>query len=122
MEYPFEKQDSLFLKDIEKYSGRLHHITETLLKTEDVDLATSPKDLVFQEDIMKLYHFRPKKKEICPVPLLITYALVNRETMMDLEEGRSLISNLLNMGLDIYIIVWGYPKRIDRYITFDDYI
>jgi polyhydroxyalkanoate synthase len=122
MEFPYEKQAVPFLKEIEKYSNRLLAITETLLKTEDVDLATSPKDLVLQADTMKLYHFHPKQKNPCPVPLLITYALVNRETMMDLEEGRSLIRYLLDLGLDIYIIVWGYPSRLDRYVTLDDYI
>jgi polyhydroxyalkanoate synthase len=122
MEFPYEKQSLLFLEEMEKYSGQLLNITETLLKTEDVDLATSPKDLVFEEDIIKLYHFHPTKKKLCPVPLLITYALVNRETMMDLEEGRSLIRNLLDLGLDVYIILWGYPSRSDRYITLDDYI
>jgi len=122
MEFHYEKQSLHFLEEIEKYSSHLLQITDTLLKTEDVDLATSPKDLVYQEGTMKLYHFRPQKKNICPVPLLITYALVNRETMMDLEEGRSLIRNLLDQGLDIYIIVWGYPSRLDRYVTLDDYI
>jgi hypothetical protein len=66
--------------------------------------------------------FRPKREDLCPVPVLISYALVNRETMMDLEEGRSLINNLLALGLDIYIIVWGSPGRMDRFITLDDYI
>ena len=107
MELPHEKQSALFLKEVEKYSSRLLKITETLLSTEDVELATTEKDLVFEQDSMKLYHFRSQKKDVCPVPLLITYALVNRETMMDLEEGRSLIRNLLDLGLDIYIIVWG---------------
>jgi len=122
MELPFEKQTALIVKEIERYSNRLLRATETLLKTEDVDIATAPKDLVFQEDKIKLYHFRPRKKELCPVPLLITYALVNRETMMDLEEGRSLIRNMLDLGLDIYIIIWGYPARLDRYVTLDDCI
>jgi polyhydroxyalkanoate synthase len=122
MEIPFEKQTALFAKEVERYSSRLLKTTEALLKTEDVDLATSPKDLVFQEDKVKLYHFRPKKRPTCPVPLLISYALVNRETMMDLEEGKSLIRNMLDHGLDIYIIVWGYPSRLDRYVTLDDYI
>lgn len=122
MESPFEEQPALFVKEIDKYSSRLLRMTETLLKTKDVDLATSPKDLVFQEDKVKLYRFRPGKRPSCPVPLLITYALVNRETMMDLEEGRSVIRNMLDHGLDIYIIVWGYPSRLDRYLTLDDYI
>jgi polyhydroxyalkanoate synthase len=122
MESPFEEQPALFVKEIDKYSSRLLRMTETLLKTKDVDLATSPKDLVFQEDKVKLYRFRPGKRPSCPVPLLITYALVNRETMMDLEEGRSVIRNMLDHGLDIYIIVWGYPSRLDRYVTLDDCI
>lgn len=122
MESPFEKQTALFLKEIDTYSSRLLRMTEVLLKTNDVALATSPKDLVFQEDKVKLYHLRPMKRPSCPVPLLITYALVNRETMLDLEEGRSIIRNMLDRGLDIYIIVWGYPSRLDRYLTLDDYI
>jgi len=122
MEIPFEKQTALFAKEVERYSSRLLKATETLLETEDVELATSPKDLVFQEDKVKLYHFRPRTRRTCPVPLLISYALVNRETMMDLEEGRSLIRNMLDHGLDIYIIIWGYPSRLDRYVTLDDYI
>ena len=122
METPFEKQATQFVKEMEKYSNHLLKITETLLKTEDVDIAASPKELVLQEDTMKLYHFRPQHRKTCPIPLLVTYALVNRETMMDLEEGRSLIRNMLDLGLDIYIIVWGYPSRLDRYVTLDDYI
>jgi polyhydroxyalkanoate synthase len=122
MEIPYEKQSAQFLSELEKYNSRLLQVTETLLKTEDVDLATAPKDLVFQQDKVKLYHFHPTAKRVCPVPLIISYALVNRETMMDLEEGRSLIRNMLDRGLDIYMIVWGYPSRIDRYVTLDDYI
>jgi polyhydroxyalkanoate synthase len=122
MELPFEKQTAAFFKEFEKYHRNLLQITRTLLNTEDVELARSPKDLVFQEDTVKLFRFRPKREDLCPVPLLISYALVNRETMMDLEEGRSLINNLLALGLDIYIITWGYPARMDRFITLDDYI
>lgn len=122
MEFPIEKQTALFVKEIDKYSSRLLRMTEMLLQTKDVDLATSPKDLVFQEDKVKLYHFRSRKRPSCPVPLLISYALVNRETMMDLEEGKSLIQNMLDHGLDVYIIVWGYPSRLDRYLTLDDHI
>ena len=122
MELPFEKQTAAFFKEFEKYNRNLLQITRTLLNTEDVELARSPKDLVFEEDTVKLFRLRPKREDLCPVPLLISYALVNRETMMDLEEGRSLINNLQALGLDIYIITWGYPGRMDRFITLDDYI
>ena len=45
------------------------------------------------------------------VPILIVYALVNRPYMVDLQEDRSLVRNLLKLGLDVYLIDWGYPGR-----------
>jgi polyhydroxyalkanoate synthase len=56
------------------------------------------------------------------VPVLIVYALVNRQYMLDLQPDRSFIRNLLDQGLDIYIIDWGYPTKVDMYLTMDDYI
>jgi len=122
MHTPEENSGAVYLKEMEKYAHRLYQISETMMAKSDVDLATCPKELVFQEDIVSLYHFPSKEKKRCQVPLLINYALVNRETMMDLEEGKSLIRNLLSLGIDIYMIVWGYPSRAERYVTLDDYI
>jgi polyhydroxyalkanoate synthase len=42
--------------------------------------------------------------------------------MMDLQEDRSMIRGLLDAGLDVYLIDWGYPTRTDRWLTLDDYI
>ncbi|MBT8339124.1 MAG: hypothetical protein KJP07_03840, partial [Desulfatitalea sp.] len=101
------KVGAVYFKEMEKYTQRFSQITETMMAKPDVQLATCPKDLVFQDDIVRLYRFRSTAKIRCPVPLLINYALVNRETMMDLQEEKSLIRNLLGLGLDIYMIEWG---------------
>jgi polyhydroxyalkanoate synthase len=42
--------------------------------------------------------------------------------MMDLQTDRSLIRRLLEQGLDIYLIDWGYPDGADRFTDLDDYI
>jgi polyhydroxyalkanoate synthase len=54
--------------------------------------------------------------------VLIVYALVNRPYMVDLQEDRSIVRSLLDGGLDVYLIDWGYPDSGDRYLTLDDYI
>ncbi|MCT4605815.1 MAG: class III poly(R)-hydroxyalkanoic acid synthase subunit PhaC [Marinisporobacter sp.] len=95
---------------------------ENLLDVEVTDSDATPKDLVFSEDKMKLYHYKPLVKNPCKVPTLIVYALVNRQYMMDIQQDRSVIKNLLNLGLDIYIMDWGYPTQEDMYLTMDDYI
>jgi polyhydroxyalkanoate synthase len=98
--------------------GRLLHD----IRDSDVQIATTPKDLVWHQDKVSLFHYRPLAAKRVNVPLLICYGLVGRWTMTDLQEDRSLVRNLLNLGLDLYVIDWGNPSRADRYLTLDDYI
>jgi polyhydroxyalkanoate synthase subunit PhaC len=87
-----------------------------------LELGTAPKEAVYQEDKVTLYRYTPVVAEPFPVPLLIVYSLVNRPTLVDLQENRSLARHLLRLGLDVYLIDWGYPTRADRWLTMDDYI
>lgn len=92
------------------------------LREEDIEFGFSEKEAVYQEDKVVLYHYKPLVEKPFEIPLLISYALVNRPYMVDLQENRSLVRNLLKLGIDVYIIDWGYPTRADRWITLDDYI
>ncbi len=92
------------------------------LRDADVEIATTPKDLVWSQDKVSLFHYRPLAEKRIGVPVLICYGLVGRWTMTDLQEDRSLVRNLLNLGIDLYVVDWGNPSRADRYLTLDDYI
>lgn len=89
---------------------------------EDIVIGATPKEAVYTNDGVVLYRYTPVVDEPFPVPLLLSYALVNRPYMVDLQENRSLVRNLLHAGIDVYLIDWGYPQRNDRYLTLDDYI
>ncbi len=95
---------------------------ETLMDVDYSGSDETEKELVFSQDKMKLYHYAPRKKDLNKYPVLIVYALVNKQYMMDLQEDRSLIRNMLEGGQDIYIIDWGYPTQEDMYLTMEDYI
>jgi polyhydroxyalkanoate synthase len=97
--------------------GRLSRIRDA-----DVQIGTTPKDAVFQIDKTILYRYRPLVEKPGPVPILLTYALVGRYTMMDLQEDRSLVRNLLRAGLDVYVVDWGHPSRADRFAGLNDYV
>jgi len=88
----------------------------------EVDVATAPRDLVWEDGKVKLFHFRREGAPKASTPVLISYALVNRWAMMDLQPDRSFIRKLLSEGIDVYVIDWGYPTRSDRYKTMEDYI
>ncbi|MCP5195595.1 MAG: class III poly(R)-hydroxyalkanoic acid synthase subunit PhaC [Gammaproteobacteria bacterium] len=108
--------------EIEAFSARLAQGSQTLAGLGEIEAGVSPREVIYQEDKLVLYRYQPRVEKPYPVPLLIVYALVNRPYMMDLQEDRSMIRGLLDAGLDVYLIDWGYPDVGDRTLTLADYI
>jgi len=94
----------------------------TLRNLDDVHYGATDKEAVYSDGKLVLYRFRSDKAPTAKVPLLISYALVNRPYMVDLQADRSIVKHLLELGEDIYIIDWGYPDLSDRYLDLSDYI
>lgn len=93
------------------------------VKNEDVAIAETPADLVFQIDKVRLLRYKPLTKVRTDVPpMIICYGLFGRQTMIDLQEDRSLVRNLLMEGIDLYVVDWGNPTRADQFLNFDDYV
>ena len=95
---------------------------KTLREVGDYDFGATPKQEVWRDGKVVLYRFIGEKAPTARVPLLLSYALVNRPYMVDLQEDRSLVKGLLARGEDVYIIDLGYPDRSDRFLTLEDYI
>jgi len=106
----------------EKVGARSAQAREVLLGPLDTDIATTPCEVVYQQDRVRLKHYLPLAPQKVKTPLLMIYALINRETMLDLQPGRSVVQNLLKEGIDVYLIDWGYPTRKDRFLTIDDHV
>lgn len=113
-----------FMRELGELGRRTVMGVEALAKidSDDVQVGFSAREAVYQEDKVTLYRYTPLVESPHPVPLLISYALVNRPYMVDLEPGRSLVERLLKLGMDVYLIDWGYPTRADRWLTLEDYI
>lgn len=94
------------------------------MKPEDAASDLLEKEEVLRIGKMRLFHYKPivTGKKLVKTPLLITYALVNRQYMMDIQPDRSVIKSFLEGGLDVYVIDWGYPTGEDMYMSMDDYI
>ena len=110
------------MNDFFDYQKKMLNSTEILMNVGEVEVGTTPKSLIFEEDKMKVYHYEQIAQKKSTVPTVLIYALVNREYLVDMEPDKSFVRNLLENGQDVYIIDWGYPTAQDKYITFDDYI
>ncbi len=95
----------------------------TKIHVDEVQVGTTPKDLVFEIDKVRLFRYRPlAAKASRAAPVLVAYGMVGRYTMADLQPDRSLIRNLLAQGLTVYVVDWGNPNRADRWLSFEDYV
>ena len=119
---PFQMRPDEIIAEIHEFNSKLAQGFQTLSELGEIEVGVSEKEAVYKEDNLVLYHFKPRTKKQNPVPLLIVYALVNRPYMADLQDGRSMIQGLLDEGVDVYLIDWGYPESADKYLTLDDYI
>jgi polyhydroxyalkanoate synthase len=112
------------MDEISQFNQKLTNGLQNLMQMDDIPTGVTEKEVVYSEDKMVLYRYKPHVKQTRKHkrPLLIVYALVNRPYMTDLQENRSTVRGLIEAGQDVYLIDWGYPDRADRYLTMDDYI
>ncbi|MCE2744243.1 MAG: class III poly(R)-hydroxyalkanoic acid synthase subunit PhaC [Fluviicola sp.] len=110
------------LQELSANTSKIVKGIETLNEIKEVEIAITPKTLVFQDEKVKLFRYNRDSKATYKTPVLIVYALVNTYQMLDLQPDRSYIKNLLEAGLDVYLIDWGYPTKMDKYLSMDDYI
>lgn len=109
------------MQEISDWQRKLAALPQHLRGLEDERHGVTPRQCVWQQDKVKLYHY-PAGERMAAPPILVCYALVNRPHMMDIEADKSLIRALNQPGHDIYLIDWGYPDPADRVLSLGDYI
>ncbi|HMD12981.1 MAG TPA: alpha/beta fold hydrolase, partial [Bacteroidota bacterium] len=111
-------------EDAEKAQQRVSKASEILQGQLNYELGQTPYEIVYEEDRVKVKHYSRNEnaENKLKVPLLVVYALINRETMLDLQPDRSVVKTFLEGGVDLYMVDWGYPKRKDRFLTIDDHV
>jgi polyhydroxyalkanoate synthase len=108
----------------EETQKRASRASDILLSPLNTEAAVTPYEIVYAEDRIKLKHYSRNEnvENKLKTPLLVIYALINRETMLDLQPDRSVVQSFLNAGIDLYMMDWGYPTRKDRFLTIDDHV
>ncbi len=113
------------MKPLEDDLTFLMHLTQGFAELQQVPgihYEYNARQLVYQQQHIKLYHYEPHVKKPHRTPLLVIFATVNRPEILDLFPAQSFIGHLLQQGLDVYLLDWGYPTTADAAITLNDYI
>ncbi len=114
--------DPKVIEEIIRFGRHVSDAPKLAAAPDEIKLDTTAYDVAYEEDRMRLLHYRPRSEARHRTPLVITYALINRFHILDIHPDKSWVRNLLEQGFDVYMIDWGSPTDMDRYLDFDDYV
>ncbi len=118
-----EKIDTnIILKEIGDITRKLEKTRNVLHNAGAIEVGITPNEIIHEARLYRLLHYRPMVSKTAKTPILFVYALINRSYILDLQPDKSWIRNLLGQGFDIYLIDWKTPARVDKYVSFDDYV
>ncbi|HTS21418.1 MAG TPA: class I poly(R)-hydroxyalkanoic acid synthase [Casimicrobiaceae bacterium] len=111
------------LDDIERGQGQLKiSMTDSKAFELGVNIATTPGQVVFQNDLMQLIQFQPATPKVAKRPLLIIPPWINKYYILDLREKNSLVKWCVEQGLTIFVISWVNPDERHAAKDFEDYM
>jgi polyhydroxyalkanoate synthase len=101
---------------------RLFSVPRVAEQARDNQVCMTPSEVVYEEDQLRLLHYARETPAAFAEPLLISYALVNRPYILDLQTPKSVVRQFLARGFDVYMIDWGIATAADRSLTLHDYV
>ena len=114
------------------FSGALHllgDLREGKLRQCDagefevgVDLAITPGDVVFENDIAQLIQYRPLTETQYQTPLFIVPPAINKYYILDLRPENSLVRHLLEEGHPVFLISWRNFDQQQSGLSMDDLV
>lgn len=111
------------LEDLKKGEGKLRiSMTDTNAFELGVNVATSPGQVVFQNDLMQLIQFEPATEKVFKRPLLVIPPWINKYYILDLREENSFIRWLVSKGHTVFVVSWVNPDASLSDKGFEDYL
>ena len=110
-----------FLDDIAHNGGRPRQVDTTPFELGR-NLAATPGQVVFRNDLMELIQYAPQTSQVRSVPLLASPPWINKFYVMDLAPGRSFLEWAVQHRRTVFAISYRNPDASMSDVTLDDYL
>jgi len=101
------------LRDITENDGLPSSVDTSKFKVGE-NLAITPGDVVFRNEVIELITYRPTGDKVYRRPLLVVPPQINKYYSIDMSPGKSMIEFLLANGIQPYCVSWRNPTAEHR--------
>ncbi|MGU3359390.1 class I poly(R)-hydroxyalkanoic acid synthase [Methylobacterium sp. M6A4_1b] len=114
----------MLAEDIEAGKGQLRvRQTDPAAGFEvGVNVAVTPGEVVFRNDLMELIQYAPTTDTVLKRPFLIVPPWINKFYILDLNPSKSLIAWMVSQGLTVFCISWVNPDARHADKDFESYM
>ena len=86
------------------------------------DIATTPGQVVFRNELIELIQYTPSTDTVRQRPLLVVPPWINKYYILDLREKNSYVKWAVAQGHTVFMISWRNPGSEHSKLSFEDYL
>ena len=86
------------------------------------NVATTPGDVVFQNELIQLVQYRPTTAKVHKRPLVIVPPCINKFYILDLQPENSFVAYAVAQGHTVFLVSWRNIGPEQQALTWDDYL
>ncbi|HYR35878.1 MAG TPA: class I poly(R)-hydroxyalkanoic acid synthase [Burkholderiales bacterium] len=101
--------------------GRISQTDETAFELGR-NIATTPGEVVYENDLIQLIQYAPRTAEVAKRPLVMIPPCINKYYILDLQPENSLVGYAVDSGQTVFMVSWRNVGPEQGHYGWDDYL